>query len=117
MTVNITLSRAPETTPPETDPVTEPLEITTDPSEPPVTDPSTEPVEEGYVDWTLLLPQGLEYPDQFFLEIYVDDVVSYANTVEKSAGSVTLRIRGTGTVRVEAYIDTTLYKTEMIPIT
>lgn len=117
MTVNITLSRAPETTPPETDPVTEPSEITTDPSEPPVTDPSTEPVEEGYVDWTLLLPQGLEYPDQFFLEIYVDDVVSYANTVEKSAGSVTLRIRGTGTVRVEAYIDTTLYKTEMIPIT
>ena len=117
MTVNITLSRAPETTPPETDPVTEPLEITTDPSEPLVTDPSTEPVEEGYVDWTLLLPQGLEYPDQFFLEIYVDDVVSYANTVEKSAGSVTLRIRGTGTVRVEAYIDTTLYKTEMIPIT
>ena len=117
MTVNITLSREPETTPPETDPVTEPSEITTDPSEPPVTDPSTEPVEEGYVDWTLLLPQGLEYPDQFFLEIYVDDVVSYANTVEKSAGSVTLRIRGTGTVRVEAYIDTTLYKTEMIPIT
>lgn len=117
MTVNITLSRAPETTPPETDPVTEPSEVTTDPSEPPVTDPSTEPVEEGYVDWTLLLPQGLEYPDQFFLEIYVDDVVSYANTVEKSAGSVTLRIRGTGTVRVEAYIDTTLYKTEMIPIT
>ena len=44
-------------------------------------------------------------------------MVSYANTVEKSAGSVTLRIRGTGTVRVEAYIDTTLYKTEMIPIT
>ncbi len=117
MTVNITLSRAPETTPPETDPVTEPSEITTDPSKPPVTDARTEPVEEGYVDWTLLLPQGLEYPDQFFLEIYVDDVVSYANTVEKSAGSVTLRIRGTGTVRVEAYIDTTLYKTEMIPIT
>lgn len=121
MTVNITLSKAVETTPPETEPPTEPATEPTDTSssEPPQTSDATSsdtPPEEGYVDWTLMLPQGVEYPDQFLLEIYVDDIVMYSETVEKTSGAITLRIRGSGTVRVEAYIDTTLYKSESIVI-
>ena len=137
MTVNITLSKAVETTPPETEP---PMEPVTEPPTEPVTEPpvdttvettntgsgeppltstvtdTTEPPVESYVDWTLMLPQGVEYPEQFLLEIYVDDIVMYSETVEKTDGAVTLRIRGTGTVRVDAYIDMTLYKSESIVI-
>ncbi len=86
----------------------------TAPSEPPVT--PTETTKTGYVDWTLILPQGVEYPEQYLLEIYADDIPMYSGTVSKTDGSITLRIHGDGNVQIEAYIDTSIYKTETITI-
>ena len=122
----------PESTDPSTEPSTEPTQQSTEPpTEPPTqstepssepitiipstasTEPTTEPVPAG-VDWTLLLPQGAEYPEQFYLEITADGEVVYASNVEKSAGSVTVHIEGSGTVQVEVLIDSTLYKSEAI---
>lgn len=118
MTINLVLSRAPETTPPAIDEPTTPPEssTTTDSSPDTSSTGTTPPAVERSVDWTLLLPQGVDYPDQFLLEIYVDNVIQYSETVEKTTGSITLRLYGTGTVRVDAYIDTSLYKSETISI-
>ncbi len=86
----------------------------TAPSEPPATPEET--TKAGYVDWTLILPQGVEFPEQYLLEIYADGTPIYTGTVSKTDGSLTLRIHGDGAVRLEAYIDTSLYKTETITI-
>lgn len=118
MTINLVLSRAPETTPPTTDETSASPDPSTAPDSSDGAPSSTTlpPAVERSVDWTLLLPQGMDYPDQYLLEIYVNDVVQYSETVEKTTGSITLRLYGTGSVRVDAYIDTTLYKSETISI-
>ncbi|MBQ4048386.1 MAG: Stk1 family PASTA domain-containing Ser/Thr kinase [Clostridia bacterium] len=86
----------------------------TAPSEPPATPEET--TKAGFVDWTLILPQGVEFPEQYLLEIYADGTPIYTGTVSKTDGSLTLRIHGDGNVKIEAYIDTSLYKTETITI-
>ena len=84
-----------------------------DTSEPPESTPATNL---GYVDWTLILPQSVEFPDQYLLEIYADGLTIYAGTVSKTDAPLTLRIHGEGVVKLDVYIDTSFYKTETITI-
>ncbi len=65
-------------------------------------------------EYTLVLPQDPAYPDQYLVQIYQDGNSIYSNTVNKSDGSITVPVSGTGSVRIEVFIDQVLYKREQM---
>ncbi len=91
--VSLTVSRQ-STTVTETEPVTE------------------EPPEPISLDWTLMLPQGEEFPESYLVEIYHKGAIIYSGTHEKTENEITLNVEGEGTVEMEIFIDSVLWKTE-----
>lgn len=66
---------------------------------------------------TIELPRGSGYPDRFYFEVCADGVQVYSATLEKDAPDVTLEISGHGTIYIQVYIDSVLWKSEYLKVT
>ena len=75
----------------------------TEATEPPATEPTEPPV--NTTVWTLTLPQGAEYPEEFVLKVYTDGELVFSNTVSKSDRTINITISGTGSVIMKAFIN------------
>jgi serine/threonine-protein kinase len=75
----------------------------TEATEPPATEPTEPPV--NTTVWTLTLPQGAEYPEEFVLKVYKDGELVFSNTVSKSDRTINITISGTGSVIMKAFIN------------
>lgn len=64
------------------------------------------------LEWTVMLPQEAEFPDLYLVEIYHSGEIVYTGTHSKTESSIKLTVEGAGTVTMEIFIDSSLWKTE-----
>ncbi|MBQ5972625.1 MAG: Stk1 family PASTA domain-containing Ser/Thr kinase, partial [Oscillospiraceae bacterium] len=65
---------------------------------------------------TVELPTEGRYPDRFLFEVRADGVPVYSETREKGDDAVTLEISGYGSILIEVYIDSVLWKSERLQV-
>jgi serine/threonine protein kinase len=91
-----------------------PPETTTETEENVSTPPETLPPVS--MSWTTLLPQDVEYPAEYLVEIYQDGGLIYRETVPKSQGSLSLAVTGRGTVTLDVFIEGSKWKTQTLTL-